>query len=146
MTKGQILMFVGAAAFVIGIYLLIKLVISRNWVAVEGRIVGSDKSFRSSDAGRFEDAEIKYEYEVNGKTYTSNVIKVGGDVSSHPSKRKATDVDGLLLKYPVGSAVTVYYNPNFPRMACLEREGGEALVVCFIFGPLAFIVGYFFFD
>jgi hypothetical protein len=145
MDNGTVLIIVGGFAFAYGIFLFVRMCSSRNWAKTEGTISESYKSYSHTDAGKVEDANVRYEYVVGDKTYTSSVIKSGGDVSSHVSKRSQTDVDRLLAKYPVGTAVTVYYHPKMPKMACLEKAGGEALLICLIFGPAAMLVGYFYF-
>lgn len=145
MDNGTVLIIVGAFAFAYGIFLFVRMFSSRNWASTEGTIIASHKSYSYTDAGKMENAEIRYEYTVGEKTYTSSVIKSGGDVSSHVSKRSQTDVDRLLAKYPIGTPVAVYYHPRMPKMACLEKVGGEALLICLIFGPAAMLVGYFYF-
>ena len=133
----------GGVGLIYGIYCLIKLISVRKWPSVEGRIVKSIKSNRSSDAGRMEDADIAYEFSVAGKAYLARVIQVGGDMSSSLSKQ-GTKADAILTKYPVGAAVTVYYNPRFPQMACLERADATAAFVGIVFGTLAIAIGYLF--
>jgi len=145
MDNGTYLIIAGVVALIYGLFCLFRLMSSRNWSSTEGTVITSYKSFRDTDAGKMEDAEIKYEYTVSEKTYTCKVIKSGGDVSSNRSKTSATDVDRMLAKYPVGKTVTVYFHPNLPQMACLEKAGGEALLICLLFGPLAILVGYFYF-
>ena len=144
MSNGTIAIVVGSFAFLYGIFLLWRMFSSRNWASADGTITISQKSFASTDAGEMEDANITYTYTVGDKIYTSSVVKSGGDVSSNRSTRSRTDVDRLLAKYPVGTTVTVYFHPKLPRLACLEKAGGEALLICLVFGPLAIIVGYFF--
>ena len=145
MDNGTVLIIVGGFAFAYGIFLFVRMFSSRNWASTEGTIISSHKSLSHTDARKLENAELRYEYTVGDKTYTSSVIKSGGDVSSHTSKRSLTDVDRLLAKYPVGAQVAVYYHPKLPRMACLEKSGGEALIICLVFGPIAILVGYFYF-
>jgi len=129
-----------------GVYSLIKLVLAHRWPEAEGTIVSSYKSNRSSDAGRMEDAEITYEYEVGGKLYRSDTIQAGGDISSSPSKRGSTNVDRILIKYPVGTKVTVYHHPRLPQIACLERTDATGVFIGFVFGGLLLLAGYYFFD
>jgi hypothetical protein len=142
--QGTLAMIVGCCAVAYGVFCLIRMISSRNWTAAEGRIISSTKAIVDSDAGKLQEANIRYEYTVDGKMHRSSVVKSGGDVSSPHSKSSETDVDRLLAKYPVGAAVTVYFHPSMPSVACLERGGGEAIFICLIFGPLAIVVGYYF--
>ena len=143
MSNAYFPIIVGAIALVYGLYCLAKLISVRNWPSVEGKIVSSTKTARSTDAGKMQDAEIAYEFTVAEKLYTARVIQAGGDMSSAHSK-KETDVDKVLAKYPVGAVVPVYYNPRFPQMACLERSDATAVFIGLVFGPLAILVGYLF--
>jgi len=146
MDQGFYVIGVGIIGLGFGVYSLIKLILSRRWPEAEGTIVSAYKSNRPTDAGRMEDAEVTYEYEVNGKKYRNNTIQAGGDISASPSKRSATDVDRLLTKYPVGTKVAVYYHPRLPQIACLERSDATAIFIGFIFGPLAVALGYYLLD
>ena len=138
---------IGAGIIVLGfgIYSLIKLILAHRWPSAEGKIVSSHKSKRHSDAGKMEDAEVVYEYEVAGKIYRSSAIQAGGDISSSPS-RSLTEVDKILAKYPEGTNVTVYYNPRVPQIACLERTDATGVLIGLVFGPIAIAVGYFMLD
>ena len=136
-------MAAGAVAFVYAIYCLIRLILIRKWPATEGKIVTSHKTRRTFGLRRFEDAEVAYEYAVNGRRYCARVIQAGGDVSDNPSK-SGNNIDKILAKYPIDSTVTVFYNPRFPQMACLEHSDATAVFIGLLFGPLAIAGGYYF--
>ncbi len=144
MNEGHAAIIIGTVAFMYGLYCLFRMFAFRKWESTGGTVLTSYKTARRENFQKFEDAEITYEYEVNGKTYRSSVIKASGDMSGDTNKKGASDVDKLIEKYPAGSSVTVYYNPSMPKMACLEQGGGEAMFICLVFGPLAVLVGYFF--
>ena len=108
-----------------------------------GKIIISDKTFRSAGFQKFEDANITYQYSVAGTQYKARVIQAGGDMSGSPSKSE-NNVDKILAKYPLDTLVTVHYNPRFPQMACLEHSDATVVFIGFVFGPLAIAVGYFF--
>lgn len=144
MNEGHAAIIIGTVAFMYGLYCLFRMFAFRKWESTGGTVLTSYKTARRENFQKFEDAEITYEYEVNGKTYRSSVIKASGDMSGDTNKKGASDVDRLIEKYPGGSSVTVYYNPSMPKMACLEQGGGEAMFICLVFGPLAVLVGYFF--
>jgi hypothetical protein len=61
-------------------------------------------------------ARTVYEYGVDGQTYRSERVAFGGLIrSAMPSFARRG-----IAKYPAGSLVTVYYNPNEPSQAVLE--------------------------
>lgn len=61
---------------------------------------------------------VWYEFEVGGQTYQSGKIRPGdGVLTTYPSG----DAYDIVDRYPVGSAVVVYYNPLNPADCALER-------------------------
>jgi hypothetical protein len=102
------------------------------------------KMLKHTDAGKLEDADIAYEYAFGEKTYTSKIIKIGGDMLSQPTKRAQSEADLLVAKYPVGKVVDVYVDPKHPKVACLEKAGGETVFISIFFGLLAVVAGLYF--
>ena len=62
---------------------------------------------------------VVYEYEVNGTKYISNRVRVQD--ASGPTMGGALYANPLLQRYPKGTTVTVYYNPQNPKESALER-------------------------
>ncbi len=57
------------------------------------------------------------------------------------------DEDALLLRYPVGARVQVFYDPDQPKVACLEKRGMDSILIIAGYGCFALTVGillYFF--
>jgi uncharacterized protein DUF3592 len=144
MDEQHVLIIVGAVAISYGLVSALRLKGSRSWPSVEGRIVRSIKRLQHTDAGKLEDADIAYQYDFGEKTYTSKVIKIGGDMLSQPSRRTASEADLLLTKYPPGKVVDVYVNPKHPKVACLEKAGGETVFISIFFGLMAVLAGLYF--
>ena len=144
MDDSYILLVVGAAAISYGVVSALRLKMSAGWPRVEGRVVRSEKKTEHTDAGRLENADIAYEYDFGGKSYTSRVVKIGGDLLTSPSKSAPSEADLLLAKYPVGRAVDVYVNPKHPKVACLEKAGGETVFLAIFSGAAAVVVGIYF--
>ncbi len=89
---------------------------SLNWPTTTGTIQTSEitKSFQKNKTKY--SPSVSYAYEVDGTPRTSNFIWAsGGDSSSDKSKQQA-----VVDKYPVGSAVKVFYDPENPEFAILE--------------------------
>ena len=82
-------------------------------------------------------ANIVYEYTVSGQKLTNNRVSIGEDLGNF-------QVAETIAKYPVGTIVTVYYNPLHPGEAVLERDLpkgmwgclgiGTAIVLAIVFG------------
>ena len=61
-------------------------------------------------------AHIRFGYSVNGQNYSTDKLHFGQTVSSGDS----SEAQLRLFKYPLGSAVTVSYNPANPSIAAVE--------------------------
>lgn len=144
MEEQYALIIVGAFAVCYGLVSALRLRRSAGWPRVEGRVVRSEKKVELNEAGRLEDADIVYEYEFGGKSFTSRVVKIGGDLLTSPSRRSPSEADLLLAKYPVGKAVGVYVDPRHPKVACLERSGGETVLLAVFSGAVAVAAGVYF--
>ena len=68
-------------------------------------------------------ANIVYEYTVSGQKLTNNRVSIGED-------RGNFEVAETIARYPVGTAVMVYYNPRHPRDAVLDREMPKGIGGC----------------
>lgn len=86
---------------------------SNNWPKTKGEII----SFTIDDDFDSIDAEIVYKYVVDGKTYTSNKTSFG-DIST----KNDAEIQRLYEKYKEpGTIIDVYYDPNDPYHAILEK-------------------------
>lgn len=94
---------------------------SGSWPSVQGAITSSRMSkriTRDSDHRKRTTyyPKVGFQYQVDGRKYTSSRIAFGtGDTGG--SAKWARKV---VNKYPVGKAVTVYYNPQDPQYGVLE--------------------------
>lgn len=112
-----------------------KVEAARNWPETSGSIL---KAWVEEDVNRDSDGRtdrdytprVEYQYQVDGRTFTGQQLSFGFQ------RVYGTDTEAwrALEAYPIGGSVSVYYNPEKPSEAVLDRElGGGAL------GP---IVGY----
>ena len=123
----------GLVVFAAG-YKYLEVRAASDWPSVPGKVVVSKSEVRkvkvvdsSREAGhRFEDrnfANITYEYSVAGQSYRNNRVSIGED-------RGNFEVAETIARYPVGKAVTVYYNPNKRNEAVLERGMPQGMWGC----------------
>ncbi len=91
---------------------------------------------------------IEYSYRVNGVDYTSknfnlNIISGRGrsisDGTSRTFKNKA-DARKAALVYKVGTAVTVFYNPNKPEIASISQKNASFFPTIFAIAFLGFAI------
>src|SRR5690349_8282277 len=129
MSGGMIfgLFIVGMFVGLIAVAIVVKLREVRRasrWPSTEGKVVVSrvgtlkkepgDIGYNSSDTNVTNYPHVEYTYVAGGKTQRASQIEIG-------EYRSDFDLEEKLAKYPVGARVTVYYNPDKPSEACLER-------------------------
>ena len=103
--------------FGIGILHLPMAVASLSWPTVEGLIISSE--VYEGCCGEYSEGwwpEVSYGYSVGETAYVSDkveILDVGDSSTSYFAQQ-------VILRYPVGKQVMVYYNPEDPSMAVLE--------------------------
>ena len=95
---------------------------SEGWPQVEGRVVSTNIRVDEMDD---EDSyrvsyipEVHFEYHVEGLLFDGKRIAFGSEVSFGMRKK----AEAFLTEYPVGSAVSVFYNPDNPKEAVLSQK------------------------
>jgi hypothetical protein len=132
------------------IYKSLQVRAASDWPSTPGKVVISDSQVREvrvlddqrEDGFRLERrnfANIVYEYSVSGQILTNNRVSIGED-------RGNFGIAETIARYPVGTAVTVYYNSLHPRDAVLERDTpkgwwgclglGIAIALVIVFGSV----------
>jgi hypothetical protein len=159
MSAGAVFILIVVAMFptLILVALAVKLAEVRKagrWPSTLGKVIASgiqSNKKKPGDAGyNFSDTEVsneplvEYEYAVGDRKYRGRRITIG-------EKTAGFEREGILARYPVGTAVTVYYDPANPHKAVLERDlptgmlfaGVGCLLLFFIGGPLLATFLYF---
>jgi hypothetical protein len=89
---------------------------SNDWPTAVGQILASTINYRRrSGGGHTPYPLVMYTYQVEGRQYQSQRIYFGGAIGG-------SAMMGVVKKYPVGAEVPVYYNPQNPADAVLERS------------------------
>jgi hypothetical protein len=89
---------------------------ARGWPKAPGRILSSrETSSVVPDSADMYSPQIRYEYVVDGRTYTGSRVSFAIDSSYSRSRVQAT-----LQRYPAGQEVTVRYDPADPSRCCLQ--------------------------
>ena len=89
--------------------------VSRNWPAVPGTITVSQVTISTDEDGTTYYADVQFKYVVNDRWHTAATVNFGEYGSGSRSH-----ADKIVARYPPGSPVTVYYNPDEPNTAVLE--------------------------
>ena len=119
-----------------GLYGIGRAIRSARWPTTTGAVTGTNvKSVTSGESGSNSyRMEVIYEYELGGETYVSKRYSFGGK----PTRESRSAAETWLEEhYPVGSEVTVHYDPDRPDVTVLERGGVLSAFVGFLAG-LAF--------
>lgn len=125
---------------VVAVYKTLQVRAAREWPSTPGRVVVSASELRDvkvldserETGSKLEQrnfANIVYEYSVSGQKFSNNRVSIGED-------RGNFQVAETIAKYPVGTDVTVYYNPLHPRDAVLERDLPQGLWGCLSIGTV----------
>jgi hypothetical protein len=92
----------------------------QTWPSAPGSIVESELRSRRRGNRRIYYPHIVYQYNVMGQTYTGKRISPGPESGSSRARE-------LVAKYPPGAPVTVYYDPQNPSDAALERDFSKTM-------------------
>lgn len=86
-----------------------------QWPSTMGSVVMSTVERRSTSDGYTDYPVVQYSYQVVGQSYQSTKRAPGPEVGG-------TGARGIVAKYPVGAQVMVFYNPQNPSDAVIERK------------------------
>ncbi|MBE2272312.1 MAG: DUF3592 domain-containing protein [Anaerolinea sp.] len=115
---------------------------SQNWRIAKGRVLASYIERRYSRTGEGGTSAayypvVAYEYEVGRQHFQGSRIRFGNQIGYGWTGPAQKDVD----RFPVGAPVDVYYDPEAPEDAVLERSARGSnrmllIVVAVIFGTI----------
>jgi hypothetical protein len=138
--------FVAGIMLVIGVLLQRKAAAARGWPTVPGTVIDSRLiASETARLGTIYRAGVTYRYEVNGQTYTNDLLAVGA--KNHGGNRGPAERD--LAKYPVGQQVQVHYNPQEPTQSMLETRVQDGIAffavaaILLVLGPILMVVAWF---
>jgi len=142
----------GGIVFWMGLRSVWRGLASSHWPTASGIVLhtGMTES-RAKEAGTkntliFYSAKLAFRYQVNGQDYTTETVQFGRALGSGDSSSEAI----LMLRYPVGTKVTVFYHPHDPALAAVKPGvntdvawylcGGAVLI---LFGAFIVLAGLF---
>ena len=88
-----------------------------QWPSTMGTVNASylERRHSSSDSGSTNYPVVQYSYRVSGQAYQSTKLAPGPEVGG-------TGAGKVVDRYPTGAQVMVFYNPQNPSDAVLERK------------------------
>ena len=140
---GLALVFGGIGAFLIyqSIQQRKKAGASQSWPSTAGQITHASISHSTSTDSEGDTTDsysphLSYTYQVLGSQYTGDKISIGFQ-QSFSNRNKAAEI---LAHYPEAAQVAVFYNPQNPAEAVLERRASGS-TVALVIGIIFAIVG-----
>jgi hypothetical protein len=121
---------IGVALFGYGLYLRSTLRSCQRWPQTTGTV--TQAGLDTDDGIRL---SVIYAYTVNGAGYSSSRIQFG----TPTTYIRRSSADAAVSQYPVGSQVTVYYDPENPAEAVLDRTSPGGLEYI-IFGIIMLVM------
>ena len=79
---------------------------------------------------------VEYQFKLGGHTFRGNRINLGGNVGNDPQTAE------LLDRYPVGGTTLVYYNPEDPQEAVLDRDPPVKFVWLYVIAAAVLLAGF----
>jgi hypothetical protein len=123
----------GAMLYPLGIKPIAATIAARSWVATPCRILRAEVRDHDGDDGTTYSVYIQYQYQFNGRTYTSDRYEfMGGSSSGY--RRKAR----IVAEYKSAAGPICYVDPENPSQAVLKR-GFHAKLLLALF-PLPFLL------
>lgn len=115
-------------AILLGIVLVTRRKVTQaaSWQAVMGTVTYSGIEWRRGSKGQSVAYPlVHYTYQVMGQLYQGNKIAPGMEVGGTGARK-------VVERYPVGAQVMVYYDPNQPSDAVLERQMPGYVTLLFV--------------
>ena len=149
----------GSAATYFGVQEVLRAKASSDWPITQGKIIESSveeetRRRKPGESGPLKRkvyrAKISYEYRVDEVTLIGTRIayakkkriKVKGSGTSGINRSIAqAHAQGIVARYPKGKSVSVYYNPDNPKVCLLEPGLGVQTFVAPAVGGILLILG-----
>jgi hypothetical protein len=113
---GFVLLILNAVFLSVIFFMRRKMAAVSQWPSTMGAVNSSYLERRSSsEGGSTHYPVVQYSYQVGGQTYQSTKLAPGPEVGG-------TGAGKVVARYPEGVQVMVFYNPENPSDAVLERK------------------------
>jgi len=138
MIFGMLFTLGGIAGISYGVKTVLQASRMENWPTAEAVITSSKVRIQTPDSGGSSTyiAEIRYQYEVTGKMYTSDRVTTA-QYGTNDSSRAAKQV----RKYSTGRNFTTHYNPDDASYAVLDTQWDKIYSLAFAAGIGGLLLG-----
>ena len=107
--------------------------VTRQWPGTDGKVIASTVDTQWNAERK--DYWVEYTYAVAGQQYTNKTV--GLSASARPRSYQERD---KFKQYYVGALVTVYYDPQHPQKAVLQRDMPWGEISTMLLGGLVALV------
>ena len=112
---GFVLVILNVVFLAILFFMRRRMAVVSQWPSTMGTVVNSYLERRSSSDGSTNYPVVQYSYQVGGQMYQSSKLAPGPEVGG-------TGAGKVVARYPAGAQVMVFYDPQKPSDAVLERK------------------------
>ena len=112
---GFVLLILNAVFLGVIYFMRRKMATVSQWPSTMGTVMTSGVETRSSGDGYTDYPVVQYTYQVGGQSYQSLKLAPGPEVGGSGARK-------VVAKYPSGAQVMVFYDPQNPSDAVLERK------------------------
>lgn len=113
---GFVLFILNAIFLTVIFFMRRKMAAVSQWPSTMGTVMMSRIEQRSSSEGGYTDYPVvQYSYQIGGQAYQGYKLAPGPEVGG-------TGAGKVVARYPAGAQVMVFYNPQNPSEAVLERN------------------------
>lgn len=138
----KLILVIGVALLGWSGYTYTKASASESWPSTRGVVITSMVNKTTKTSGTktkwVYEPVLKYEYTVEGVTYTGDKIRFKVISLTYEKEHKAKR---SISAYPVGKTVDVFYNPGIPSDAVLKTGVGSSVFIGFFVGIALLVVG-----
>lgn len=125
---GLVLIILNAVFLGVIFFMRRKMAAVSQWPSTMGTVMMSTIEQRSSSEGGYTDYPVvQYSYQVSGQSYQSYKLAPGPEVGGTGTRK-------VVARYPAGAQVMVFYNPQNPSDAVLERKAPAQWLMWLILG------------
>jgi len=115
-TIGFVLLILNAVFLGVIFFMRRKMAAVSQWPSTMGTVMMSTIDQRYSSEGGYTDYPVvQYSYQIGGQAYQSAKLAPGPELGGSGAR-------GVVARYPAGAQVMVFYNPQNPSDAVLERK------------------------
>ena len=136
---GLVFLLLGVIFLIVGLVAMKRAKAAQSWPSMPGtvartEVVQHEDSDSEGNTSVTYEPVVEYNYSVMGQPFTGKRIAFG---TNRYDYKKAQEI---VTRYPAGSRVNVYYNPDKPKDAVLETvaAGGKLLT---ILGAVMSVIG-----